>query len=73
MPDVPRGGMAAASGLGAISGLGSRVRDLFKGATKDIHTPTEKPKPRDIQPQYRFEEPVDRRLLILADYYYREG
>src|SRR5215469_4028393 len=73
MPDVPRGGMAAASGLGAISGLGSRVRDLFKGATKDVRSLTEKPKPRDIQPQYRFEEPIDKRLLILADYYYREG
>src|SRR5260370_844489 len=57
----------------AISGLMSGVRDLFKGAAKPIHSKTEKPRPRDIQPMYKFNEAIDQRLLGLADYYYREG
>lgn len=56
-----------------ISGLGGAVRDFFKGGAKPIQSKTEKPKPRDIQPFYKFDEKIDKRLLGLADYYYREG
>jgi len=57
----------------AISGLGSALKGLFKGAPKSLHSPGEKPRPRDIQPQYKFSESIDKRILGLADYYYREG
>lgn len=56
-----------------ISGLGGGVRDMFKGRGKVVKTETEKPRPRDIQPQYRFDDKLDQRILGLADYYYREG
>jgi hypothetical protein len=56
-----------------ISGLGSRLKDIFKGGAKSIHSKTDKPEPRDIQPMYKFNETLDKRLLGLADYYYREG
>jgi len=56
-----------------ISGLGGRIRDIFKGADKPVQSKTDKPKPTDIQPFYRFNETIDKRLLTLADYYYREG
>ena len=69
-PATTQGGTGVPS---AITGLGSRLRDLFKGASKPLHTKTDKPKPRDIQPQYKFDEKIDKRLLGLADYYYREG
>lgn len=67
---------SGSSGTGvpsAISGIAGRVRDMFKGADKPIHTKTDKPTPRDIQPQYKFDESIDKRLLGIADYYYREG
>lgn len=57
----------------AVSGIGGTIRDLFKGASKPVQSKTEKPKPRDIQPNYCFDEKTDKRLLALADYYYREG
>jgi len=56
-----------------IRGLGGKVADFFKGADKPVHSKTDKPKPRDIQPLYKFDEKLDKRLLGLADYYYREG
>lgn len=56
-----------------IPGLGQRLRDLFAGAAKPVRSKTPKPEPRDIQPHYLFSEPIDKRLLGLADYYYREG
>ena len=56
-----------------ISGIGGNIKDLFGNRDKPIHSDTEKPKPRDIQPQYKFDEKIDKRLLGLADYYYREG
>lgn len=56
-----------------IRGLGGKVQDWFKGADKPIHSKTEVPKPRDIQSHYQFDEKIDKRLLGLADYYYREG
>ena len=56
-----------------IRGLGNGIKSLFKGADKPVHSKTPKPKPRDIQPQYKFDETLDKRLLGLADYYYREG
>jgi hypothetical protein len=79
--DVPgegqtRGGsrqVTSPPGSNMISGIGGKLRDLFKNRERDIHTPTDKPSQRDIQPNYVFSEPIDRRLLGLADYYYREG
>lgn len=56
-----------------ISGLGGAVRDIFRGASKVIKTPTEKPKPQDIAPHYKFSEAIDKRLCGFADYFYREG
>lgn len=72
----PNSTMSKPSGAleGVISGIGSTVRSLFKGnKDKPVHTKTDKPTPRDIQPQYKFDEKLDKRLLGLADYYYREG
>jgi hypothetical protein len=53
--------------------LGGAVADFFRGADKPVHSKTPKPAPRDIQPHYKFDESLDKRLLGLADYYYREG
>lgn len=59
---------------GVVSGLGSRIKDLFKGSkSTTLRSKTDKPSPRDIQPQYKFDEKIDKRILGLADYYYREG
>ncbi len=58
----------------AISGLKGRIGDLFKGGKDDIvQTKTPIPSPSDIQPNYPFADPIDRRLTGLADWYYREG
>ena len=56
-----------------ISGLGGGIKDLFGNRDKPVRSKTEKPRPEDIQPQYKFNEAIDKRLLLLADYYYREG
>ena len=56
-----------------ISGIGGSLRDLFANRDRVIKSKTEKPQPRDIQPHYAFDEKVDKRLLALADFYYREG
>jgi hypothetical protein len=56
-----------------ISGIGGAIKDFFGNRDKPIRSDTEKPTPRDIQPQYKFDEKIDKRLLGLADYYYREG
>lgn len=56
-----------------IGGLGGKLSDLFKNRDKVVRTPTPKPEPRDIQPHYVFDEAIDKRILGLADYYYREG
>jgi hypothetical protein len=56
-----------------IRGIGGSIRDMFKGADKPVKSKTPKPTPREIQPMYKFDETLDKRLLGLADYYYREG
>lgn len=56
-----------------ISGLGGSLKDLFANRDKVVRTKTDKPTPRDIQPHYCFDEKIDKRILGLADYYYREG
>src|ERR1022692_855225 len=58
---------------GLIRGLGGSVRDMFSDKDKIIQSKTDKPKPRDIQPQYIFDDKIDKRILGLGDYYYREG
>src|SRR5258708_918523 len=58
---------------GLISGLGGAIKDFFENRDTVILIKNEKPSPRDIQPQYKFDQPTDERLLGLADYYYREG
>jgi hypothetical protein len=60
-------------GSGAVSGLGGAIKDFFQNRDAVIRSKTDKPTPREIQPQYKFDEPTDKRLLGLADYYYREG
>lgn len=65
--------MATPNLTNSITGLGGSIRDFFKGAEKVVHTKTEVPTSQEIQPHYRFDEAIDRRLLTLADYYYREG
>jgi hypothetical protein len=57
----------------AISGLGGSIKDLFKGGEKPVHSKTEKPHFRDIIKTYPIDEPMDRRILWLLDYFYREG
>lgn len=56
-----------------IRGLGGSIKDFFSNASKPVRSPTDKPKPEDIKPQYKFDEAIDKRILGLADYYYREG
>jgi hypothetical protein len=66
--------MATTPGINnAISGLAGKVSDFFSNRDKVIKSKTDKPTPREIQPQYKWDLPVDQRLLGLADYYYREG
>src|SRR5689334_7425546 len=78
----PSTSVTSGPGLGAakrgvtstISGLGGKISDLFSGGRKGIiQSKTDKPTGRDIQPQYKWDEKVEQRLLGLADYYYREG
>src|SRR5215813_5082338 len=57
----------------AISGLGGKVKDFFRNADKPIQSKTDKPELKDINRQYPFQEPIEKRILWLADYYYREG
>jgi hypothetical protein len=57
----------------AISGLAGKVSDFFSNRDKVIRDKTDKPTPREIQPQYKWDLPVEDRLKGLADYYYREG
>src|SRR5262249_39085120 len=47
--------------------------DFFGNADKSVSTKTDKPSGKDIQPQYRFDDPIDKRLLLLADRAYQEG
>jgi hypothetical protein len=61
------------SAISSLSGLGGKLSDFFKNKDKVIRSKTDKPSPRDIQPQYKWDLPVDQRLLGLADYFYREG
>ena len=56
-----------------ISGLGGKIQDLFSNRDRVLHSKTEKPKPEDIQRQYPFKEPIEKRVLWLLEYYYREG
>lgn len=58
---------------GLISGIGGKLKDIFANRDAVIQSKTEKPKPRDIQPHYCFDEKIDKRILGLVDYYYREG
>lgn len=57
----------------SITGLGGKISDFFSNRDKIVRSKTDKPTPRDIQPQYKFDEKIDKRLLGLADYFYREG
>src|SRR5215813_849372 len=57
----------------AISGLGGKVKDFFRNADKPIQSKTDKPELKDINRQYPFQEPIEKRILWLLDYYYREG
>jgi len=69
-------GVASSSPSGMtslISGIGGGIKSLFGNRDKPVRSKTDKPKPEDIQPQYKFDETLDKRILGLADYYYREG
>ncbi len=59
--------------LSQLIGLGGSVKDYFAGAKRPLHTATGKPNAKEIQPNYAYNEPRDKRVLGLADYYYREG
>ena len=59
--------------LSQLIGLGGSVKDFFAGAKRPLHTHTGKPTPKDIQPNYAYNEPIEKRTIALADYYYREG
>jgi hypothetical protein len=56
-----------------ISGIGGKIRDFFSNRDTVLRSKTEKPQPRDIEPSYRFDDKIDKRLLGLADRVYREG
>src|SRR5215831_2295929 len=56
-----------------ISGIGGSIKDLFANSDKVIRSKTDKPRARDIQPQYPYSEPIEKRILWLLEYYYREG
>src|SRR6516162_880666 len=56
-----------------ISGIGGSIRDLFANRDKVIRSKTDKPRSRDIAPQYPYAEPIEKRVLWLLEYYYREG
>lgn len=58
---------------GLISGLSGAVKDFFANRDKPVATKTEKPQPSDIQPGYKFTDAIDKRLVDLAEYFYREG
>jgi len=59
--------------MGAISGLGGRLKDLFANKDKVLHSKTDRPSKRDISPQYPISESMEKRILWLLEYYYREG
>lgn len=70
----PDGRKRGSTGLPQIiSGIGGAIKDFFADASKPLRSKTDKPRPEDIQPHYKFNEAIDKRLLDLADYYYREG
>src|SRR5215471_15228599 len=56
-----------------ISGLGGKVSDFFRNRDNILSSKTDKPKPQDIARQYPFAETIEKRVLWLLDYYYREG
>jgi hypothetical protein len=56
-----------------ISGIGGSIKDLFANRDKVIRSKTDKPRSRDIAPQYPYAEPIEKRVLWLLEYYYREG
>src|SRR4029077_5119262 len=58
---------------GLISGLHGKIKDIFANADKPLRTKTDKPTPQDIQPGYKFSEPVEKRCVYLADFFHREG
>src|SRR5260370_13566378 len=64
----------ASNGLSSIiSGIGGSIKDLFANSDKVIRSKTDKPRARDIAPQYPYSEPIEKRILWLLEYYYREG
>src|SRR5215469_9854363 len=66
--------MANGSGFtSVISGIGGSIKDLFSNRDKPIRSKTDKPRSRDIAPQYPYSEPIEKRILWLLEYYYREG
>src|SRR5262252_5348315 len=56
-----------------ISGLGGAIKDLFSNRDKVVQSKTEKPDLKEINRQYPIGEPIDKRILWLLEYYYREG
>ena len=66
---VTRGGPISST----ISGIGSRLGDLFRGGNKPVSTKTDKPRFEDVIKTYPISEPIDKRILWLLDYFYREG
>jgi hypothetical protein len=57
----------------AISGIGGKISDFFKGKDSIIRSKTEKPDPRDIARTYPIGDKIEKRILWLLEYYYREG
>lgn len=57
----------------AISGLGGKVADFFKGRDKVLRSKTEKPDFKDIVKTYPSGDKIEKRVLWLLDYFYREG
>lgn len=57
----------------AISGLGGKITDLFKGGDKIVRTKTQKPRLEDMVKTYPINDTIDKRILWLLDYFYREG
>jgi hypothetical protein len=63
----------AAPSQASISGIGGKIKDFFANRDKVLRSKTGKPNPRDFQVQYKWDLPIDQRVLGLADYHYREG
>jgi hypothetical protein len=65
--------MATIPNQTAISGLGGKIKDFFSNRDKALRSKTGKPTGKEIQPGYKWDLPIEDRILGLADYFYREG